>query len=203
MTAPEEVMTRRASVFLSVLFSTSITAGCQDGTGPGGFVVTGHVQNNTQAPIPADARLLAVWGVSSGTPDYSYVFGEGTIDRVLGTFQIRFDQPPPLDALNAGEVGVAFLVATTNQSWTDGDSLGSSSDVSGVIGVTGQHAVIFMRSDTAAQLCGWCATFGLGYSVGVGVELPDEVFDIFVPASRSSPVLIIDDLANIKIVNWT
>jgi len=42
-----------------------------------------------------------------------------------------------------------------------------------------------------------------GYSVGVGVEVPDEVFDIFVPASRSSPVLIIDDLANIKVVNWT
>jgi hypothetical protein len=36
-----------------------------------------------------------------------------------------------------------------------------------------------------------------------GVDVPNSVFDKFVPASRSSPVLIIDDLANIQIVNRT
>ena len=195
-------MGRRAFVFLSVLFFTAIAAGCQDGTGPGGFVVTGHIQNNTQAAIPANARLVVVWGVSSGSPDYGYVFGAGTIHRFNGTFRIQLDQSPPLEALNAGELGVGLIVVTTDQ-LEDGDIITSSSQMTGVLGLTGQHAVIFVADTNATQVRAWAGAFDVGYSVGVGVEVPDEVFDIFVPGSRSSPVLIIDDLANIKVVNWT
>ena len=195
-------MGRRGFAFLAVLFFTAIATGCQDGTGPGGFVVTGHIQNNTQASIPANTRLVAVWGVSSGTPDYSYVFGEGTINRLTGTFRIVFDQPPPVAALNNGVLGVAFLIATTDQSLTDGDSLTGSSSTAQIIGVTGQHAVIFVDHQDTLYVNTWVPSFPTGYSVGVGVKVPGT-FDKFEPVSRSSPILIIDDLANIEIVNWT
>lgn len=195
-------MGRRGFAFLAVLFFTAIATGCQDGTGPGGFVVTGHIQNNTQASIPANTRLVAVWGVSSGTPDYSYVFGEGTINRFTGTFRIVFDQPPPVAALNNGVLGVAFLIATTDQSLTDGDSLTGSSSTAQIIGVTGQHAVIFVDHQDTLYVNTWVPSFPTGYSVGVGVKVPGT-FDKFEPVSRSSPILIIDDLANIEIVNWT
>ncbi|MGE5801439.1 MAG: hypothetical protein ACM358_04215 [Gemmatimonadota bacterium] len=195
-------MGRRAFAFLSVLCFTVIAAGCEDGTAPGGIVVKGRIQNNTDAVIPANARLVVVWGVSSGTPDYGYVFGAGTIHRFNGTFSVRLDQPPPSAALNAYGLGVGFIIVTTDP-LTDGDSITNSSQMTGVLGLTGQHALIFVADTNSAQALDWAAEFDLGYSVGVGVKVPGEIFDKFVPASRSSPVLIIDDPANIEVVNWT
>lgn len=189
---------------LAAAFVTTVATACQNSTDPAGsFVVTGHIENRTQASIPANARLLAVWGVTAGSPDYSYVFGEGTIDPLLGTFRMLFDQPPPIKALNRGALGVAFIMATTDQSLQVGDSIGNSYPVTEIIGVTGQYAVIFVQNrDTLMST--WVDAFDDGYSVGVGVKaLPTEVFDTFAPTSRSSAVLIIDDLANIDIVNWT
>src|SRR5919106_6127152 len=102
---------RQRALTLVTFFVTALAAGCQEGTGPtDGFVVTGRVQNNTQAPIPADVRLVAVWSASSGSEDYGYVFGEGRIDRLTRTFRLQFDQPPPAEALNAGELGIAFII---------------------------------------------------------------------------------------------
>jgi hypothetical protein len=193
-------MSRRAHLALVTLLVAAVAA-CQDGTSPGaGFVVTGHIQNNTQAPIPADARLVAVWGVTSGSPDYAYVFGEGTINRFTGTFHIRFDRPPPTEALNAGVLGVGFVIATTDQSLKDGDVI--TSTMTGVIGITAQHAVIFVASHEAVQVPEWVAAFDTGYAVGVGVKVPGT-FDKFEPANPLSVLLILDDLANIEIVNWT
>ena len=198
-------MTRRTCIILTTLFVMTLASGCEDSTGSGSsgtIVVTGHIQNNTQTTIPANTRLLAVWGVTAGTPDYSYVFGEGTIDRVKGTFRIEFDQAPPPEALNNGMLGVALLVATTNQSWHDGDILNGSTSVSEVVGLAGWYGVIFVHR-TGAVVPGWVNAFGDGYSVGVGEKVPGAVFDIFKPTNRSSPILIIDDLANIEVVNWT
>ncbi len=196
-------MGRRALLLLAAVLVTSVATACQNSTDPAGsFVVTGHIENRTQASIPANARLLAVWTVSAGSPDYSLVFGEGTIDRSAGTFRIRFDQAPPLAALNHGELGVAFLIATTDQSLQVGDTIPSSYPTTEVIGLTGQYAVIFLQNRDTQQLPSWIASFGDGYSVGVGVKVTNG-FDQFAPTSRTSPVLIIDDLANIEVVNWT
>lgn len=197
-------MGRRSQLTLAALLVAAIAPGCRDGTSSSeGFVVTGRIQNNTQAPIPLGTRLLTVWGVSSGTPDYGYVFGEGTINRLAGTFRIRFDQPPPLEALNAGVLGVGFIIATTDQSLKDGAVITAASQVTEAIGVTAQHAVIFVQDPEAAvQVRGWAAEFETGYGVGVGVKVPGD-FDRFEPADRSSLVLIIDDPENIEVVNWT
>lgn len=198
-------MGRRALLLLATVFVTTVGFSCEEGTGPGGsFVVTGQIQNRTNTPIPAGARLLAVWGVSAGSPDYGYVFGEGTIHRSTGSFYIQFDQPPPLVALNNDALGVAILVVTTDQSLEVGDSITSSSQSTGIIGVTAQYAVIFVQNRDTLPPSHWANSFADGYSVGAGVKaLPGDVFDKFVPTSRSSPVLIIDDLGNVEIVNWT
>ncbi len=198
-------MVRRARLTLASVLVAAAVAGCLDGTGPGaGFVVTGRIQNNTGAPIPAGARLVVVWGVSAGSPDYAYVFGEGAIDPMTGTVYVRLDGPPPAEALNNGVLGVGFIVATTDQSMKDGDVFSSGSSPTNVIGITGQHAVIFVNGhpDTT-QVPKWATEFDSGYSLGVGVKVPGSVFDKFVPASPSSALLIIDALANIEIVNWT
>jgi hypothetical protein len=72
-----------------------------------------------------------------------------------------------------------------------------------LIGAAGQFGIIFVTNPgQAAQYRNWAAQFEAGYGVGVGVPVPGD-FDRFEPASPSSVVLIIDDLANIELVNWT
>src|SRR4051812_35962229 len=83
-----------------------VSSSCSDSTDSStGFVVSGTIQNNTGQPIPAGTRLLVGWTVASGDPDYSYTFGEGSIDAAAGTFRIEFNEPPPPAALTpAGSV---------------------------------------------------------------------------------------------------
>lgn len=193
-------MVRRFAIAASI--AATVFAGCKDGSSPSGeFVVSGPIQNNTQASIPTGARVVVVWGVSSGSPDYSYVFGEGSLSTDGTSFHVRFDEPPPVEALNAGVLGVGVVVVTTNQALRTGDDINTIPQ-SEIIGVAGQYGVIYV-GDSQQQLPGWAAEFPRGYAVGIGVKVPGAVFDKFEPASRSNVVLIIDDLANIDIVNWT
>jgi len=197
-------MFRRARLTLAGVLVAAAVSGCLNGTDPStGFAVSGRIQNRTGRPIPADARLVVIWGVSSGSPDYSYVYGEGVIDRITGTIHVRFDGPPPAEALNAGVLGVGFLVATTDQALKDGDVITNGSQLTGILGITAQHAVIFVGThpDTM-QMGDWVPAFETGYGLGVGVKVPGT-FDKFVPTSPSSALLIIDALANIEVVNWT
>jgi len=197
-------MIRRARLTLATILVAAAATACLDGTGPAGaFLVSGPIQNNTGAPIPPGTRVVVVWGVTSGSPDYAYVFGEGVIDRYTGTVRVRFDGPPPVEALNRGVLGVGFLVATTDQSMKDGDVFGTGHPLTNVVGITGQHAVIFVSHPDTLYAGTWAAEFETGYSLGVGVKVPGSVFDKFEPVSPSSALLIIDVLANIEIVNWT
>jgi hypothetical protein len=185
-----------------ILLAAAGSAACSDSTPPStGFVVSGTVQNNTGAPIPPNTRLLVSWAVTSGTPDYSYVFGEGSIDPSGGTFQIRFDQPPPAEALNTGGLGVGIIVATTNQTVGPGLNPFANVDPAEVVGAAGQYGVIFI-ADPNIQDPEWSTHFESGYGVGVGVPVLND-FDRFQPTNPSSVILIIDDLANIPFVNWT
>jgi hypothetical protein len=186
---------------LIVIFA--VLLGCSDSTNPtDGFVISGNIQNNTQTEIPSNARLLVVWVVSSGSPDYSYVFGEGTIDRDAGTFEVGMTDPPPAAALNAGALGVGIIVVTTNATVSTGDDLEDIPEAE-VIGAAGWYGVIYVGDPAVAeQVRAWSADFDSGYGVGVGEEVPGS-FDRFVPTSVSGVLLIIDDLSNITFVNWT
>ena len=186
----------------AVLLGTVSTA-CGDGNGPSqGFVVSGTIQNNTGAAIPSNTRLIVAWVVSSSSPDYTYVFGHGTLNPSAGTFQIQLDQPPPAQALNAGSLGVGIILATTNQSITDGGDLSTVPEAE-LVGAAGQYGIIYVTDPgDAAQYRGWAPEFPAGYGLGVGVPVPGD-FDRFDPVSATSAVLVIDDLQNIEFVNWT
>jgi hypothetical protein len=194
-------MTSRYHTAVAAAFVAAISVGCSDSGGPAeGFVVTGTIQNNTGAPVPANIRLLVAWVITSGDPDRSYVFGEGTIDLAAGTFRIQLDDPPPTAALNLGGLGVGIIFATTNQAVGNGFDIGRSPPGQ-LIGAAGRHGIIFI-GDQAIQDPQWATQFNSGYGVGVGVDVEND-FDRFEPAAASSVVLIIDDLANIDFVNWT
>lgn len=186
----------------AALVGLALALACGDATGPGALVVTGTIQNNTQGGIPASARLLVVWVVSSGGADYTYVHGEGELNASAGTFRVRLT-PPPGAALNEGGLGVGVLLLTTDPSIGEGGDISNVPGVS-LLGAAGQHGVIYVAGDPAeaAQFRDWAAAFPTGLSVGVGQEVPGA-FDKFVPADPSGVVLTVDDLANIDFVDWT
>src|SRR5438046_2813622 len=74
---------------------------------------SGTIQVRNGTTVPANARVLALWGVSSTSPNYSYVYGVGTVNAG-GTFSITFSADPPTAALNDGQLGVALLILTTD-----------------------------------------------------------------------------------------
>src|SRR5215211_6284031 len=182
----------RTAVTACLLAASAIA--CGDGGGPSdSFVVTGTIQNNTGSPLPANTRLLVVWQVSSGDPDYSYVFGDGTVDANAGTFRVQLDQPPPTEALNAGSLGVGLIVATTNQTIGNGGTIDDAT-LAEVVGAAGRYGVIYV-APSGSQYRDWAAEFDSGYGVGVGVDVVND-FDRFEPTDPSSVVLIIDALEN-------
>ena len=158
----------------SFVFAGLLGACGEENNPPPAFVVSGTIQNNTQAPIPTHARVLVVWVVSSGSPDYSYVLGEGSLDPGSVTFSIAFNQPPPLEALNDSALGVGIIMVTTNQSIGNGDDISAVPETE-LIGAAGQYAVIYVRNpQQAAQHCDWAGDFETGYGVGIGVKVPER-----------------------------
>jgi hypothetical protein len=194
---------RRKVIRASLTVAISVFLGCSGSTSPaGGFTVRGSIQNNTQTTIPANTRLLVAWVVSSGSPDYTYIFGEGTIHSNGGTFEVVMTGPPPAAALNAGALGVGVIVATTNATLSTGDDAADIPEVD-LVGAAGSYGVIYIAdSPGAAAGLGWAGSFGAGYGVGVGQD-GGGGFDTFVPTDSDDVILVIDDWSNIDFVNWT
>lgn len=167
------------------------------------IVISGPVINFTEQEIPGNARVLVLWSVSSGTPDYTYVFGEGVLLDGGTSFQVELPEAPPAAALNADLLGVGFVVLTTNQDAGLGDDL-ADIPTSEILGVTGWHGVIYLNRDPndLPRHVSWASEFNAGYNVGQGVEA-ESSFDWFEPVAPGTMELIVDDLQNIEIVNWT
>ena len=165
------------------------------------FRVTGTIRNNTQTNVPADARLVVAWVVTSG-PDYTYVFGEGEVHAAGGTFELVMREPPPAPALNGGALGVGVIVATTDLSVSIGDDL-KEVPQEDIVGAAGSYGVIYVSDHAAATAAWpWVADFEPGYAVGIGEAVPGS-FDHFAPISASDVVLVIDHPDNIEFVNWS
>jgi len=165
--------------------------------------VSGTITNRSGAAIPASARALVLWFGDDGSGDYAYVFGEGSIDGATNRFTITLDQNPPRAAVPSARLGVAFVILTTDQGLQPGRIPEGSGYLSSVIGVTAQHAVIYLEDDPGSFGSAWPARFRPGYNVGIGVKVPGATFDDFAPAGLNSMELIVDDLENIETVNWS
>ena len=163
------------------------------------YTISGTLVDRTSEPVPGSTRVVVAWVVSSGSPDYTYVYGEGALQEQAGTFSLTFDAPPPAAALNSSGLGVGIVLLTTDAELQAGDDLGETT--SGIVGAAGEYAVIYLDSDPE-EIGGWPSDFRPGYSVGRDVDLPGT-FDGFEPVRPSSIEIIVDDPENIDFVNWT
>ena len=172
-------------------------AGCSDATDPGDAVtVSGVIENRNAATIPANARVVVLWGVSSGSPDYSFVFGTGTVSPG-GEFSITFDGPPPAAALNNGTLGVGLVLLTSDQSLGEGQ-VPSNYGFPGVLGLTEDHSIIYR---SGAPGIDWAAACPPGYSVGE-VQRSNVGFDSFIRVGLDD-LLVVDVIQNLNPPNWT
>src|SRR3954462_68091 len=74
---------RRASASLALALAATLGGCGGDSTGPGEgasqVTASGTLVGPKVADLPEGAHLVVLWTVSAGTPDYVYVFGNGTI----------------------------------------------------------------------------------------------------------------------------
>jgi hypothetical protein len=166
------------------------------------FVIFGTLTNRTANPIPNGTRLLVAWA-GGGDPDYTYVFGEGTVRTDTNTFELAFTIPPTVTALNSSGLGVGFLFLTINTTLQGGSDMEDVPETE-IIGAAEQYAVIYLAHEPARVRADreWAGNFHTGYNVGKGIDLPG-IFDGFEPVNPSSVEIIVDSLNNLTFVNWS
>lgn len=196
---------RISTALIAALFALS---SCGDSTSPEPptpFTVSGTLSGPQLAALPAGSRVVLLWVVTSSSPDYAYVFGDGTIDAANGRFTMTIADRPPRAALNSYGLGVGIPVVVG-----PGASIptGRLDDVAALqaaaLGAAGNYAVIYTAAARPSQMTelAWVDAFPLGYGVGRGIILPGT-FDGFEPVASTTIEIVIDDMENIEFVNWT
>jgi len=176
----------------ALLLCFSYACGDEDDVGSGGVSLSGSITG--EAP-PTAAKVSVVWSVSSGSPDYAYVFGDG--DFSGGQFTLNFVEKPPVEALNSYGVGVGFVVLVPDdveisEGVLDDESLP-------IQGISNDHSVLWIAP--AASGPDWAEDFDTGYGCGACVPAAEgETFDSFEPVSCDEVVI---DTGDVGVCNWT
>jgi hypothetical protein len=149
---------------------------------PGIFDFT--AKHDGSAP-PNGTKVVVLWSVFSGSPDYLYSYGGGQTTGI--DVYVSFGGQPPAEALNGGKLGIG-LVASLN----DGADVaeGKVADWETLVrAVTPMHAVIYRNGTEQVTSKGWDVAFPQGYACGKCIEA-EAGFDTFE----------VDDCANLKLV---
>lgn len=185
--APDGVLPDSAAPDSAVPDSAAPDGAVADGAAPDSVVADSLAVGDGAASVtihgtlkgssPAGARILVLWTVSAGSPDYSYKAGE--LQVTGGTFSGTLAAPPPA-ALNNGVLGVANLILVPDSfSLPDGKVADFNAIKTALIGGAETHAVIYLASPMSMP---WADRFGTGFSCGeLAPPLPGKSFDTFEP----------------------
>lgn len=192
-------MSQTSSIFLVL---TLLSVGCQqDGSIGGDGVIAGLTQTDPGTTPTAAGETAIVWSVSSGSPDYDYIAGQGTLSST--GFEISLPTAMPAAAVNSYGVGIGVIAAWADNAPPDGRISDEESDAfeSRIIGATERHAIIYIAPDAVDEL-GWTTAFPDGFSCGVGVAA-ESGFDSYEPIDCDLMQLRIGNLDDFDFVNWT
>jgi hypothetical protein len=136
--------------------------------------------------------------VSSGSPDYSYIFGAGSVQGAQAS--LSFASTPPADALNAAKLGVgAIVVVDANTNLPDGKVNGDLPFTA--IAAAPDHVVVYRTTTEGLLENGWDKDFPQGFACGQCVH-HDSGFDSFAVVDCSS-VKLVPFSKSLKFCNWT
>jgi hypothetical protein len=195
---------------LALLACVTLFAACSDDTtgpdtnnGTGLYTISGKLRFDSAVTIPSTARVHVVWNVSSGSPDYAYIFGHGTVNLTTNTFTVVFDKEPPAEALNSYGLGVAAIALLPN-SVPDGKVAHDSASIieASTLGLAEDYGIIYLSKSPDSIGISWVKDFKQGFNTGKGVR-KDQGFDEFTPTEPNLIEIVIDAVKNLEWINWT
>ena len=164
--------------------------------------LSGPVDDAVQA---AGRTAVLLWEVSSGSPDYLYKFGEGTVAN--GRFSIVLPGDPLDEAINSFGIGVAIVVVLpAGITLADGRLAIKAFNADTMAGVSARYSVIWRAqtldfpSPPPANF--WPLSFPVGYACGACTLKPDGgSFEGFAPTSCDQ--IHITTYSQGTMCNWT
>jgi hypothetical protein len=207
------MLSRLIGLFLLVLVGgvgcehTKVSTRPDAGTTPDANAVPGLTVSGTvdEAVQGEGQRAAIIWEVSSGSPDYAYKFGEGTVTQ--GRFSITLPGDPPLDAINSFGIGVGFVVVLASGVMVPDGKIAADIFEKFVVGISARNSVIWRAKSLALPDPGpppdwWPLGFPEGFACGVCTPRPDGgSFDGFVPTSCAE--LGVSVPVTQDVCNWT
>ena len=162
---------------------------------PGGGVFNFEAFATTA--VPAGAKAVVVWSVSSGSPDYTYAYGGGSTSGTQ--VFVSFSATPPVEALNAGKLGIGIVGIVDSSSPISEGKL-TKADLDSFQFLSGGHAVIYRATNEVHTIKGWEANFPQGYACGRCVRA-DSGFDTFEVVDCKE--IEVEPAATADVCNWT
>lgn len=170
--------------------SSASSSGASSGGSSGSSGNLGNAPSFTgtiEAPAPPEGtKVVVLWSVFAGSPDYLYAFGAGSTKGA--SVYVSLSGPPPAEALNDGKIGIG-LVATVAAGTDIAEGKLEGDIESAVQGFSPDHAIIYRNSTEQVLKSGWDVTFPQGYACG-RCQRAEAGFDGYA----------VDDCANLKIV---
>lgn len=205
---------RRVST-LFMLAGMLLFVGCSDDDDPASptiqqsaITISGSLQIDPDMTVPPDAKLCGIWDVDGNGGDYSYLYGEGSVDIQAGTFTLTLDAPPRT-AMNISpdgrpDVGVGVIVLADFPDTKP--HVVSKQEITALFGAVVNTGIIYIDGNPAEwashPTLNWLAAFNAGFDVGEGKETNDT-HDIWIPSSAQTFVLTIsDDSDDFIFPNW-
>lgn len=204
---------------LFTAFSALCACGSDDGSGSTPTSLSLATALASAPDQPSEAVVL--WSVTSGQPDYVYVWGRAAVESTF--FDLELRGRPPAEALNKYGLGVGVVVIVPRASELPSGKLSDSVEPvrENALGATERYALIYVDHEqardaidalaptlTAAELDAaqehWLFDFPPGYGCGVGRDpQSDEYFDSFVPVDCGEVEVRLGPLDTFNFVNWT
>lgn len=158
--------------------SSSSSSSSGGGGGPTSVSASAKAEGGTPA---SGSDVIAVWSVSSGSPDYLYVFGRGKLTGDSAAIDITTS--PPAEALNNG-LGIALLIVVPPGTTVPDGKLTSEQSKAletKATSISARHAIIYRGTQAQVTRGGWETTFPQGYACGECVPHAEDAgpFDGF------------------------
>lgn len=165
-----------------------------------GFIVAGYIDGDA---VPAGTKVVALWSVTTTSPAYFYLLGQGQASGAGFRITLPMDELPQL-ALNTGGLGVAMLVALPQEATLPQEGSLTRDEFRALtnqaIGISKRHAVIY-RQRGGQPSSAWSLDFSQGYQCGVGVEASaNQSAETFKPVSCAEVAISPD--GQLDWVNW-
>ncbi len=184
------------------------------------FTVSGTIVNPESIPISTTTKVVVVWNVSTGDPDYLYVVKADALAPNGTEFTLTLPEFLPDAACNARGIslsdsnymrcGVGLIMVIDDpkalfQAGTKMEGLDGLSGDYRVLGAVDNSAVIYRRGLTKAvkDWREWLELFTPGYGLGRGFSVSGQKagFAPYSPGER--PVLRVDTTYKYTFPNWT